>query len=142
MVDRDDHPEERARVRGKIGPAVKTFAAAHIGRQFHVEELRRYVRREGFPIAPDSPGRTLRELRQDGELDYECVDRRQSLYVIVTPDQPALPLPLPKAPRPKRENHSAKQLELRSDRGKPFQSGSDFWNSIRAQGRKAPWQKT
>ena len=31
-------------------------------------------------IAPDSPGRILRELRLNGRLDYVVLNRRQSLY--------------------------------------------------------------
>ena len=45
-----------------------------------VEELRQYVELHAPDIAPDSPGRILRELRLDGLLNYEVINRRDSLY--------------------------------------------------------------
>lgn len=46
---------------------------------FHMEELTTYVR-ERVGIAPDSAGRILRQLRQQGKVDYVVVNRRESLY--------------------------------------------------------------
>lgn len=73
--------EERARVRAKIGGLILTFYRAHIGMAFHAEDLRRYVLALAPEIAPDSPGRILRMLRQEGQLDYVVIDRRDSLYL-------------------------------------------------------------
>jgi hypothetical protein len=33
-------------------------------------------------VAPDSPGRILRQLRRAGRVDYRIVNRAQSLYEI------------------------------------------------------------
>jgi hypothetical protein len=71
---------ERARVYSKIAPLIMAFANDYAGKQFHVEQLRRYVRDYTPDVAPDSPGRILRELRLEGRLDYVVVNRRQSLY--------------------------------------------------------------
>ena len=80
MSREDDAPEERARVRSRIAPFIMTFHENHAGRLFNAEQLRRYVRGFAPGIAPDSPGRILRELRLEGRLDYVVVNRRRSLY--------------------------------------------------------------
>ena len=76
----NDAPGERARVYGRIAPLIMYFAEVRAGQQFHVEELRRFVITNAPDIAPDSPGRILRELRLDGRLNYVVINRRQSLY--------------------------------------------------------------
>ena len=76
----DDHPEERDRVYGRIAPVILMFARDHAGQMFHVEQLRRYCLAHECNIAPDSPGRILRELRLEGKLDYVVLNRRKSLY--------------------------------------------------------------
>jgi hypothetical protein len=76
----NDHPHERHRVYGKIAPLIMLFARDHAGQQFHVEDLRRFVKVCAPDIAPDSPGRILRELRLERRLDYVVINRRQSLY--------------------------------------------------------------
>ena len=43
----------------------------------------------GNYIAPDSPGRILRQLRQQKLLNYTVVSRRQSLYQVVPVERPA-----------------------------------------------------
>jgi hypothetical protein len=81
-----DH-QERARVRSRIGSLIMEFCVrrkkyADIGGPlFFMEELRRFVEQalEG-PIAPDSPGRILRQLRQQRHLNYIVVSRSRSLY--------------------------------------------------------------
>jgi len=77
---RDDAPEERRRVYGRIAPLIMTFYRDHAGQQFHAEELRQYVLATAPDIAPGSPDRILRELRLEGKLDYVVINRRQSLY--------------------------------------------------------------
>ena len=69
-----------ARVREKIARNIMDFHNERPGAQFHVEDLRRYVLARVPNIAPDSPGRILRSLRQDRLLDYVVINRRQSLY--------------------------------------------------------------
>ena len=72
--------EELARVYKQIAGSIRRFAEAHPQSTFHVEELRQYVLDEYPTIAPDSPGRILRQMRQDGVLNYVVINRRQSLY--------------------------------------------------------------
>jgi hypothetical protein len=76
--------QERARVYTKIAPLILQFAAIMGERTFHVETLRRFVRHYYPDIAPDSPGRILRQLRLEGRLDYVVLHRRMSLYVFCT----------------------------------------------------------
>lgn len=80
MSKHNDAPEERNRVYGRIAPLILTFYRDNAGRQFHAEQLRIYTRSYAPDIAPDSPGRILRELRLEGKLDYVVLNRGQSLY--------------------------------------------------------------
>jgi len=57
--------------------------------QFHMEQLLLYIQGNLGMIAPDSPGRILRQLRQQGLLNYTVVSRRQSLYRVVPVERPA-----------------------------------------------------
>ena len=77
---RDDAPEERARVFSRIAPVVIAFRWHNPINTWHVEELLRFVRGYCPEIAPDSPGRILRQLRLMGRLNYVVINRRQSLY--------------------------------------------------------------
>lgn len=77
---RDEEQRAQAeRVGGAIGDAVLAFARQRLaaGGQFRMEELRAHL---GDAHAPDSAGRILRLLRQQGVLGYELVSRRDSLY--------------------------------------------------------------
>ena len=59
---------------------------------FYMEELRQFVENrigEGNHIAPDSPGRILRQLRQQGLLNYALVSRSKSLYEVKPLERPA-----------------------------------------------------
>ena len=76
----DEDREERERVFSRIAPVIMAFKDERPTGTFHVEELRRYVLTIFPEIAPDSPGRILRELRLLGRLDYVVINRRQSLY--------------------------------------------------------------
>lgn len=69
--------EHLHRVGAKIGVVVLSFCRTH--ETFHAAELRAYVVRE-TSVAPASPDRILRALRQVGLLDYEVLDRRASFY--------------------------------------------------------------
>jgi len=75
-----NNDEEFERVHEKIKAAIMDFHEIHRGAQFHVEQLRRFVLQQIPAIAPDSPGRILRALRQEGRLDYVILNRRASLY--------------------------------------------------------------
>ena len=80
--------EERARVRSRIGSLILEFCNQNT--TFFMEELRCYVGRNFVGcIAPDSPGRILRQLRQERQLNYKVVLRRQSLYRMVPVERPA-----------------------------------------------------
>lgn len=81
-----DDPGERRRVYAKIAPVILAYYEENPHRQFHVEDLRRHVRAQCADVAPDSPGRILRELRLRGLLDYIVVNRRQSLYRFIWSD--------------------------------------------------------
>ena len=70
-----DH-QERARVRSRIGSLIREFC--RLNPTFHMEDLTLYVQAR-IKVAPDSPGRILRLLRQQG-LKVELVSRRGSLY--------------------------------------------------------------
>lgn len=74
--------ENIERVRSKIESSIINFALTHIDKPFHMEDLTRHVKAQIPDIAPDSPGRILRLLRRQRALDYEVVNRRQSLYRI------------------------------------------------------------
>ena len=80
MSSDNDEPGERSRVYSRIAPLILSFARAHAGQSFHAEDLRQYVLALDPGIAPDSPGRILRLLRQEGKLYYVVIDRRASLY--------------------------------------------------------------
>lgn len=75
-------PRELARCRSAVAPVILDFWKSRgIGAQFHMSELTEFVRRR-TPIAPDSAGRILRDMRQAGEINYRVIDRRRSLYRI------------------------------------------------------------
>lgn len=75
----DDQQANLARVSGRIGPIVVEFMEAHRGQEFHLSDLTAYVQAQS-PGAPPSVDRVLRDLRQRGLVDYQIVNRRQSLY--------------------------------------------------------------
>jgi hypothetical protein len=68
------------RVNDRIGPAVVRFCRGRVGRTFHSIDLLHYVRVLDPTVAPDSPSRILRDLRQRGAVDYQLVDRQASQY--------------------------------------------------------------
>ncbi len=76
-----DQPEERERVHVRIGPSIVEFARNH-QRPFFMDDLRRHLTLTVGIVAPASPDRILRQLRQQKKLDYIVVDRKRSLYLI------------------------------------------------------------
>lgn len=76
----DGQPANLARVKERLAAHVKAFCEEiGVHGRFYAEDLRKSVLAK-FKVAPDSPGRILRDLRQSGELDYTIINRRQSLY--------------------------------------------------------------
>lgn len=75
---RTDPDLERVSVR--IGKAIVGFCRARLGQTFSADQLRQHVRMVVGEVAPDSPSRILRDLRQQGVVAYELVSRRDSLY--------------------------------------------------------------
>lgn len=76
--------ENISRVRAKIGYVILTFFKHHKGLEFHADELRQFVIQSvPFSVAPGSPDRIMRDLRQDGLIDYRVIDRRNSLYLAI-----------------------------------------------------------
>jgi len=80
MSKHNDDEQERGRVYSRIAPIIVEFSRKYAGQKFHMEQLRRYVTEQDPGVAPDSPGRILRELRLMNRLDYVVLDRRASLY--------------------------------------------------------------
>lgn len=76
------HAENLRRVKSKLDPHVEAFFLARsIGAQFHALDLWQFVNAR-HACAPDSPRRVMSELATEGRLDYEVINRRQSLYRI------------------------------------------------------------
>lgn len=50
---------------------------------FHVEELREFVTQVVGEVAPGSPDRVMRDLRQKGEIGYRVLSRSESWYEII-----------------------------------------------------------
>lgn len=75
MVEQSRH---LGRVSDMISHAIVSFCERH--REFHMAELNAWIREAVGEVAPDSPGRVLRSLRQRGTVRVELVSRRDSLY--------------------------------------------------------------
>jgi hypothetical protein len=77
----NEQAENISRVNSQIGKYVAAFLGARINKEFHGGELYMEVASKVDQyIAPDSPGRIMRDLKQRGVVDYELLDRRKSLY--------------------------------------------------------------
>lgn len=76
----DTQTEHLERVRSKIGRTVLAFCARN--NWFHAQDLKDFVESE-TTVAPASPDRILRDLRQRGLLKYEVIDRRASYYHVI-----------------------------------------------------------
>ena len=78
-----NNAEQLDRVTDRIAPHIIEFWERRLDseeREFHMDELLTHVSRNVTAVAPDSPGRILRDLRRSGIVNYEVVNRRQSLY--------------------------------------------------------------
>jgi len=86
-MNNGEQRENIARVRTAIQGYILDFCAARLkcperrGR-FYMEELRRHVD-SCKGIAPGSPDRILRDMRQRHVIEYWVVSRPQSLYQLV-----------------------------------------------------------
>ena len=69
---------------GAVGFAVRLFFVARMRatRKFHASDLFIYVNNISL-VAPDTPNRVMRLMREDGMLDYEVVNRAKSLYRVL-----------------------------------------------------------
>jgi len=76
----NDDPVARKSVSDRISEAISEFMTERRGRQFHAEELRQHVRSRCGEVAPGSPDRILRDLRQSGRISYKCISKSASLY--------------------------------------------------------------
>lgn len=76
-----DAPHERQRVAANIGAVVLAFCIERLrqGGQFHMAELNAYVQKH-HESAPASADRILRQLRAEGKVAYEVLNRSESLY--------------------------------------------------------------
>lgn len=85
-----EQDENLERVKDRIGNATIEFFEDEKRTEFFADELRRFVIAHVGKIAPGSPDRVMRDLRQRGVIDYEVVSRRHSLYRIIRKAQRTL----------------------------------------------------
>jgi hypothetical protein len=78
----NDSPEDRKRVSLRVAALVLDFCKGK--RMFRMQELTEFVSDgvDGY-VAPDSPGRILRLLKQQGKLNYRLMSRSDSLYSVL-----------------------------------------------------------
>jgi hypothetical protein len=85
--------ENLERVSDRISGAVLAYCRRVLATRqrpvFHMEELRAYVLKQNLgPVAPDSPGRILRQLRLEGKVDYKVISRSESVYLVIALPEP------------------------------------------------------
>jgi hypothetical protein len=72
---------ELKRVKGKTADLIAAFFGAHqLGEEFHAEDLHTFVKRRADNVAPASADRVMHDMRKCGQINYEVVNRSQSLY--------------------------------------------------------------
>jgi hypothetical protein len=76
-----EQSENLDRVRSRIADVVLAWCREHVGGEFRMDELRKFVQL-AEPTAPDSASRILRDLRQRGRVRYVVLSRADSLYRI------------------------------------------------------------
>lgn len=69
-----------ARVSKRLAAGIVSFAKERVNDEFHMEELRAFLKAQDIEFAPASPDRILRALRQAGTVNYDLVNRTRSLY--------------------------------------------------------------
>lgn len=80
--EREEQEEHLDRVLSRIEDPIVRFCETHP--TFHADELRRFVVQESGTAAPGSSDRILRQLRQQGVIDYVVTNRRESLYRVIS----------------------------------------------------------
>lgn len=83
-----EQQENLERVTARIGVAIVNYFKLKLAAEqpdFHVEELRLYVRSQVGMVAPASSDRVMRALRQQGFINYRVTSRKDSLYHIEKP---------------------------------------------------------
>jgi len=78
----DEQHENLDRVASKLSTPILAFCRQR--QEFHMEDLRDYLRQQSCNFAPDSPSRVLRQLRLAGCVDYVITNRRQSAYRVMS----------------------------------------------------------
>ena len=81
-ADRSSQQENLDRVASKLSGPILAFCRQR--QDFHMEDLREYLRAQSVNFAPDSPSRILRQLRLEGSVDYVITNRRQSAYRVMS----------------------------------------------------------
>jgi len=76
----DEQQENIERVTARIGRVILEFC--EFRDTMYADDLRKYVAQKVGKVAPGSPDRILRALRQQGKLDYEVISRSKSYYRI------------------------------------------------------------
>lgn len=83
-LQQESQPKALKRVTAKLQQAIIHFCQDIGPRgEFYAEDLLNHVERYVGKVAPDSPGRVLRQLRRLGAVDYVVINRRNSHYRIV-----------------------------------------------------------
>lgn len=68
------------RVKGRTCDLITQFFDCHqVGETFHAEDLQRFVASR-CDVAPASADRVMRDMRRSGQINYEVINRSQSLY--------------------------------------------------------------
>ena len=72
------------RIAGGLAPLVVEFCRRHVDCLFTGRDLTAWLqveaRKRSIAMVPDSASRILRELRRRGRVQYQLLDRGQSLY--------------------------------------------------------------
>ena len=68
-----------ARVEGRLAEAILAWCTLHEHQQFRMAELTEAITAH-LQAAPDSARRILGQLRKQGRVECECVNRAESLY--------------------------------------------------------------
>jgi len=88
LFEKNDQISQLERVRHKLAKTIMQFCRSCLlfrrtdGPTFHMDELVDYCK-EQHKCSYDSPSRTLRQLREDGVVRYEVVDKSSSLYKVL-----------------------------------------------------------
>ena len=76
-----EQKKQLRRVTGKLsGAIVEFFDGLEVGEEFHGPQLTKFVESKIAASVPDSATRVMRNLRLCGQINYENVNRTQSLY--------------------------------------------------------------